>query len=363
MLNEKKGPKMRMFLAVSACLLAVGSWAADPHGESLSAAGKPDEKISGDKALEQLRRDRDNLFIQVKYLLEKNRGLAAVKNEFDKSEEEKRALRNIKENMERELMVLNEEIEEEKKRSGQALREARDLSQIRQEMERHIQRLEELLAAAKSESGITNMEDVIARLNVDKEELNSKIAKIRGDLAQLMEGLKKERAEFASRLKKNRIKSEKDIAKSRNRLEKMQKKYAVEVKEKKSLGRELARLPKKMAGAAEVSSRMVRGAANRHYNAGVFYTKKSEYRRALAEFEEAVRIKPDHAYALYNIGHLYSTHMVNREKAVRYFSEYLRVSPSAKDRDLVRRYILAWKPRDLKKAKSRWNVLGRVLGG
>ena len=86
MLNKKKGVEMRIFLAVSACLLAVGSWAADPDDKSLPA----DEKISENKALKQLRGDRDNLLVQVKRLLEENRGLMTIKNEFNKSKEERK---------------------------------------------------------------------------------------------------------------------------------------------------------------------------------------------------------------------------------------------------------------------------------
>ncbi len=93
MLNEQKGLKMRVLLAASVCLLVVGSGvkAADPPGKSSSAA-KPTEKVVDYKAFERLRKDRDNLLIQTRRLLEKNRELEGIRRDFDKFEKEKRDL-------------------------------------------------------------------------------------------------------------------------------------------------------------------------------------------------------------------------------------------------------------------------------
>ena len=123
----------------------------------------------------------------------------------------------------------------------------------------------------------------------------------------------------------------------------------------------MANLPKKLAEETRKSGKIIKGASDRHYNTGVFYAKKGEYRRARAEFKEALKINPDHAFALYNLGQIYSTHLVDKEKAVYYFGEYLRVCPDAGDKDLVREYIITWKSRDRRGKKSRWNVLGDVL--
>ncbi len=361
-LNEQKGLKMRVLLAASVCLLAVGSVvrAADPPGKP-SPTGESSEEVVGREAFERIRKDRDNLRIQTKRLFEKNRGLAGIKHKLDRFEEDKKALLDEKEGMTWELMVLNEEIEEEKKRSGRIVSEMTELKQLQREIAKDKQRLEKLLAEAKAESGVDKLEELIGSLKSEKEGLNSQLGEIRDNLAQLEEGSKKERAEFAERLEKSRIESEREITGYRNRLEGLEEKYASEVKEKKALGRELTYLPKKLADATRKSGKIIKGASDRHYNTGVFYAKKGEYRRARAEFEEALKINPEHAFALYNLGHLYATRLVDRNKAVYYFGEYLRVCPDAKDKDLVRKYIVTWKSRERQKAKSRWNILGNVL--
>lgn len=362
-LNEQKGLEMRVLLAASVCLLAVGSRAeaADPPDESSSTA-KPTEEVVGREAFERLRRDRDNLLIQAKRLLQRNRELTGIKHKLDRSEENQRALLDEKEGMTQELVVLNEEIEEEKKRSGQVEGEVAELKRLQREMTKDRQRLEKFLAEARSESGVKKLEELINSLKKEKESLNSRLGDIRSSLTQLENGLKKERIEFDKRLEKNRIISGKEIAEYRNRLEGLQEKYAAEVKEKKALGREMAYLPKKLARETRKSGKILKGAANRHYNTGVFYAKRGEYKRALAEFQETLKVQPDHAFALYNLGNLYATHMVDRNKSIYYFGEYLRVSPDAKDKDLVRKYILTWRPREQHQtSRSRWSALGNIF--
>jgi tetratricopeptide (TPR) repeat protein len=80
-----------------------------------------------------------------------------------------------------------------------------------------------------------------------------------------------------------------------------------------------------------------------HYNLGVFYSNRKEYSRAIAEFEKAVELVPDDAAAHFNLGYIYAEQLVNRERAIRHFQQYLRYAKHGdKDADWVKRYIVTW---------------------
>jgi len=80
-----------------------------------------------------------------------------------------------------------------------------------------------------------------------------------------------------------------------------------------------------------------------HYNLGVFYSKQKEYSRAVSEFEEAVKLRPDDAYSHFNLGYIYAEYLVNRPKAIEHFRHYLRLAKKDdKDLDWVKKYILTW---------------------
>ena len=115
--------------------------------------------------------------------------------------------------------------------------------------------------------------------------------------------MKKEQAESAERLEKSKTKSGEEIAEYRNRLDKLQKKYTVEVKEKEGLGRKLAHLQEKLDSMTKRSGKIAKGVAGRHYKTRVFYDRKVKYKRILAELEDELKINPDRASVLCNLGH------------------------------------------------------------
>ena len=69
-LSKQKGLKMRVLLAASVCLLAVGGGAraADPPDKPSSAA-RPAGGVVDREAFEHLRKDRENLLIQIRKTL------------------------------------------------------------------------------------------------------------------------------------------------------------------------------------------------------------------------------------------------------------------------------------------------------
>ncbi|HQP10000.1 MAG TPA: tetratricopeptide repeat protein, partial [Candidatus Omnitrophota bacterium] len=75
---------------------------------------------------------------------------------------------------------------------------------------------------------------------------------------------------------------------------------------------------------------------------GVSNIKNKEYKRAIKEFEKVLELKPDDAYANYNLGYIYAEHLVDREKAIEHFKKYLTYAPNEKDANWVRKYVLTW---------------------
>lgn len=101
--------------------------------------------------------------------------------------------------------------------------------------------------------------------------------------------------------------------------------------------------PPKFAELARQNTALIKETANMHYNLGVFYMKQKEYSRAAAEFEKAIELTPNDAYAHFNLGYIYAEYLVNRPKAIEHFQDYLRLAKKDdKDVDWVKKYILTW---------------------
>jgi tetratricopeptide (TPR) repeat protein len=93
---------------------------------------------------------------------------------------------------------------------------------------------------------------------------------------------------------------------------------------------------------ARQNQKLIGETADMHYNLGVFYVQSTEYGRAIKEFEKALDLNSDNADANYNLGFIYAEHLVDREKAIQYFRNYLTYAPDAKDAEWIRKYILTW---------------------
>lgn len=113
-------------------------------------------------------------------------------------------------------------------------------------------------------------------------------------------------------------------------------------KENKYLAQEATHFPKKFADLARHNRKLVKETADMHYNLGVANIKSKEYGRAIKEFEKVLELKPQDAYANYNLGYIYAEQVVDREKAIKYFQSYLAYASDARDANWVRKYILTW---------------------
>ncbi|MBU2102373.1 MAG: tetratricopeptide repeat protein [Candidatus Omnitrophota bacterium] len=281
------------------------------------------EKIKKD--YDNISADRDNLLIQIKKnVADVNRlaELEAATGEFTKEkdglESEKLALLN-------QNADLKEKIDKLQGVYKQAL-DARDA-------------LSEELVRAKDASGKMVLEqqnaELTRRLAAAQEE--------NGRLQSAQSATLKQALDTVTTLKASDAQLQDKVKEYQLHEKELTKKYAEAVKKTKSFEAKVARDPAKFTEIARQNKALIRDTSTMHYNMGVFYLKQKEYSRAVAEFEKAVELTPDDAYAHFNLGYMYAEYLVNRKKAVEHFRHYLRVAKSDdKDVDWVKKYILTW---------------------
>lgn len=315
------------------------------------------------KALEA---DRDNALIQVKKLL-------SYREKGDKLELElesgKAAIGNI-EKEKQDIIQQNLSSREEIKK----------LEDVQGKINNEKKQLEDMLAKERDKSVVKKIEGEKLNLEKDKTELTTRlkasemtagklkdeVLRSEKELASLRKSeqekvnLEKLNSELASGLKQARsevnrqsgeiLKSRQEQAKAeeraqglRQKVDSLNQQYSEAVKKNRTLGEKVVQTPKKFAEIARQNKALIKQASNMHYNLGVFYTKNKEYTRAVAEFEEAVKLRPDDAYCHFNLGYIYAEYLVNRPKAIEHFRHYLRLAKKEdKDVDWVRKYIITW---------------------
>lgn len=332
---------VRVSLAVVMCLL-LGGGGIEAQDDAFR-----------DQIIEQIRKDRDNILSQAKRLLEENKKLLeenkklmAMKEDFDRNLnsliEEKNIIAGERERVLWRLRALDEEIEQGKKETDSVRRRAGKLEMLGEDAVKEKERLEKLLVEAKSRSAVGKLERTVEVLKRDKRKLSAELENDKKTVARREKAFRKERSELKNRMNKNEAEYEREMEEYGKHITALQGKNIGIAAEKNALARELAHLPGKFTKIARENNRLARATADRHYNLGVFYAKNGEHQRAVAEFEETLRIRPGYPYALYNLGHIYATYLLDKEKSIEYFREYLKVSPDARDKDLVRKYIVTW---------------------
>jgi tetratricopeptide (TPR) repeat protein len=284
------------------------------------------EKLTTD--FEVLTKERDNLLIQIKGLLVDRNLARQLEGAADKNKQELDALTKEKqvlteETLEqkgiiRKLQLQQEKLFEEKKQLSDELARERNVSLLR--------RVEQEKANLQKENGdLTN---------------NLKLSKVK--IHQLQE--------MADKLQRDLDKSKTEGSDVSLKLDRLNQKFAEALEKNKKLEQKIVEEPKKFAEIARQNKLLIKQTANMHYNLGVFYTKQKEYTRALAEFEKAIELNPNDAYSHFNLGYIYAEHLVDRERAIKQFREFLRLAKKDdKDVDWVKRYLLTWESWEGKK--------------
>jgi len=92
-----------------------------------------------------------------------------------------------------------------------------------------------------------------------------------------------------------------------------------------------------------------KGKLKLHYNAGVTFDQISQYKKALAEYEQALSADPNDPDTHFNMAVIYDEHLVDKKKAIEHYYAYLKLYPNAQDAVKVNYWI-----REAKK-ESKWN--------
>ena len=205
-------------------------------------------------------------------------------------------------------------------------------------------RIEEERLKAAQESGKKELEAQKQELARIEEDHQRDLKAAREDLQK---DLDTKRLESEEALQAQRLKSKADVEIYARQYKELRKKYQQALEVNKKIERKLGEIPKKFIEIARENKLLLKETALMHYNLGVFYTQEKQYKRAIAEFEKALELKPEDAYAYFNLGYIYAEYLVNRPRAIKYFRLYLKLATKEdKDADWVKRYILTWQAWD-----------------
>ena len=261
-----------------------------------------------------LKRDRDNILIQTKILMSERSvatGIIEKMGETDKK-----------------IAVLEEDRGELEARNASLLEAIRELEFQSEEI------------ATERDTAVSSYERVTS---------GGAIKDLKTESSQLkkeQKTLKKEVKKLQKLLEKNAQKKEK-LEVEKNKLKhaiggyKEQYKHAV--KTNREMERQMRDMPKKFTEMAKENEKLIKQTAKTHYNLGVFYVSNKEFKRAAMEFEKALELEPGEAYTHFNLGYIYSEHVLDRKKAIKHFKTFLHLTKGDDpDIDWVRKYVLTW---------------------
>jgi chromosome segregation ATPase len=290
----------------------------------LDEAQKQNESIKRD--YQSIEIDRNNLLEQTKILLKEKHGLVEAKDNFDKINEQNQELVSAKEKADKEKSMLSDNLDVLKVH-------LKDLTQQKI-------RLEGLLEESRSDQS-SKIGKMTTKLQARVKELESLSSSLKKDKITLTNELRQMDNDVKI-LEKSKVTLEDKIESLRKQLDELEINYVSIQKENKYLIEESREFPKRFADLARQNKRLIEETSDMHYNLGVFYVNNNEHQQAVKEFIKVLELKPDHAYANYNLGYIYAEYLVDREKAIDYFKTYLTYAPDAKDVDWVKKYILTW---------------------
>ncbi|MBN3040345.1 MAG: tetratricopeptide repeat protein [Candidatus Omnitrophica bacterium] len=271
------------------------------------------EKLKRD--YEQVVKDRDNILAQIKNLLK-------YKAEIRKMEDEVNRVRQKNEKAEKERLTLENQVKDLKEHIDVLQKEKGSLVDEIEALEKHIENREIEYK-------------IVDEFKKDLTEANSDNQRLKNQNLTLQEKIKKINSE--------KIAQEAEAAIYRRQVENLRQQYSEALKTNKRLEKELENIPKRFAEIARENKVLIKETALMHYNLGVFYIEKGQYKRAIAELEKAIELNPEDSYAYFNLGYIYAEHLVNRKKAIEQFRQYLKLANKQdKEVDWVKRYILTW---------------------
>jgi chromosome segregation ATPase len=277
------------------------------------------------KEFDALKQDRDNVLAQTKRLLEGKAKLMELEELQAKWEAQNQAL----DAKNKELDAQNQKLQAD----------ANKLQNTQESLSLELDQLKQEYEKLQKGTAIVELKDKIAVMQKEQNEIE-KLNKDKEDIA-------KKRQEEIDKIKQDNEEAKAKIGELTKRIEDGGKNYKEALSKNKAMEKEVKNIPRKFSEMARQNKMLLKETGEMHYNMGVFYTKNQEYERALKEFEKAVEINSDNAYAYFNLGYIYAEYMVNHTKAVENFRHFLQASKgSDKDIDWVKKYLLTWETYD-----------------
>ena len=298
----------------------------DGRGSREAVQGMRDKNTTLMEAYEKIKVDQENVLEQLKRLRRDNQRCDEMKRSFDQMTAENEVFLGEKQSLEQRAEQLGKTVENLKLHLKEVTAEKDQLSIFLAEaQEDEDVKIKNIREKVKDE-----MEGLKKHVNALEQENNT--------LAKQLEGSQKEFR--LSQMDNSGLTQKLDLLQAE--LDAFEKQYDAIKKENRYLAQEATQFPKKFADLARHNRKLVKETADMHYNLGVSNIKDKEYGRAIKEFKKVLELKPQDAYANYNLGYIYAEHLVDRLKAIKYFEDYLAYAPDARDANWVRKYILTW---------------------
>jgi tetratricopeptide (TPR) repeat protein len=298
----------------------------DSKGAKVMVQGLREKNATLMENYEKMKGEQENTLEQLKRLRQDSLTCSDIRKSYDQMTKENQAFIDEKES------VL--------KKSKQASTTVENLKMHLKEVTAEKDQLAVFLAEAQEDEDV-KVKKIREQVQDEVENLKKQVALLTEENSSVAKQLEESQKQL--RMSKNdgmSLGKEKDLLKAE--LTAFEKRQEDLKKENVYLAKEATQFPQKFADLARHNRKLVTETADMHYNLGVSNIKNKDYKRAVKEFEKVLELKPDDAYANYNLGYIYAEHLVDREKAIAYFQKYLTYAPDEKDANWVRKYVLTW---------------------
>ena len=274
---------------------------------------------------ENLEKDRNNILIQTKRLLEEKREVRDLEAELASFRQTNESLLSAQEDDHMQDLKWQDEIKELERAQAELTKE-RDYYQ-------------ESLDKVKKGTAIKELK---AKLKTLEKESRKTISSLEKEKKNLFKDFKQTKSEYHKVLTA-KTDAELAVEDLKEKLDDAYSRLEDAVNKNIALEKHIEKIPEKFTEIARQNQTLVKDTSEMHYNLGVFYTKNREYKRAIKEFEQTIDIMPDDGHAHFNLGYIYAEYLVNRPQAIKHFRQYLRLAKSGDDdADWVKKYLLMW---------------------
>lgn len=213
-------------------------------------------------------------------------------------------------------------------------REISFLSLIREDLEERLKKVSIQIQDLEVQN--INLQEMVKGINTQTVSSRKEIEETINTYKSKIESLEKD----LESAKQNYIMVKEENAQLKNSEGLMQKKdEAIVLLQKNLLERERS-IQELSVNLARLKEELKNKEATLHYNLAVNFTKSKNFDNAIIEYENALKIDPEHAASHYNLGILYEDYKKDLAQAVYHYRKYLSLKPGAEEGKEVRRWIL-----------------------